>query len=127
MGVVRMKHHGIALVFSTVVVACGGNAPATIAPGFPLTAVRLGALADGSGKRVRDAVVLVQGDRIVRVGSGNGAVPRGATVMDLRPLTGIPGMIDVHTHMTYWRDKARPNGAGAPRSKDSVVMFSAEN
>jgi imidazolonepropionase-like amidohydrolase len=35
-------------------------------------------------------------------------------------------MIDVHTHMTYWRDKNNLQ-ATPPRSKDSVVMMAAEN
>jgi imidazolonepropionase-like amidohydrolase len=38
----------------------------------------------------------------------------------------LPGLIDAHTHMTYWRDKAIPRGP-SPRSKDSVVMMAAEN
>jgi len=32
-------------------------------------------------------------------------VPADARLIDLRPLTGIPGMIDVHTHMTFYWDK----------------------
>jgi imidazolonepropionase-like amidohydrolase len=48
--------------------------------------------------------------------------------MDLRRYTAIPGMIDVHTHMTYYRDKANdPLGRNPPRGKDSVVKMSAVN
>ena len=70
------------------------------------TAVRFGRLVDGKGKVVQDAVVLVEGDRIVKVGTGDGAVPPGAEVVDLRRYTGIPGLIDVHTHMTFYWDRA---------------------
>jgi len=43
----------------------------------------------------KDACVTVEGERITAVGAcGNGAV-------DLTRFTAIPGMIDVHTHMTY--------------------------
>jgi imidazolonepropionase-like amidohydrolase len=73
-------------------------------------------------------VVLISSDTIVRVGTGDGMIPHGAQVIDLRPLTGIPGLIDVHTHMTYWRDKANdPRGQRAPRARDSVVMAAAGN
>ncbi|MBC8089162.1 MAG: amidohydrolase family protein, partial [Phycisphaerae bacterium] len=60
------------------------------------------------------------------VSSGATAIPAGAQVVDLRRYTAIPGLIDVHTHMTYWRDKSNPT-AGSPRAKDSVVMVAAEN
>jgi imidazolonepropionase-like amidohydrolase len=82
---------------------------------------------DGSGRVIRDAVVLVAGDRIVGVASGERGIPSGATVTDLRRYTAIPGMVDVHTHMTYYRDKSDPLGRAAPRSKDSVVMAAFAN
>jgi imidazolonepropionase-like amidohydrolase/quercetin dioxygenase-like cupin family protein len=73
------------------------------ASGTPATAVRLAALHDGD-RSVSDAVVVVRGDRIEAVGSGDGAVPAGAKVIDLRPLHGVPGLVDVHTHVTFWYD-----------------------
>ena len=91
-----------------------------------LTALRFGAMVNASGRPVPDAVIIVQADTIVRIGSGAGAVPAGARVIDLRRYTAIPGLIDVHTHMTYWRDKANPTAPG-PRTKDSVVMAAVEN
>jgi len=91
-----------------------------------LVALRFGALVNPGDAPLRDAVVVVQGDTVVRVGTGAGAVPAGARVVDLRRYTAIPGLIDVHTHMTYWRDRARPNAPG-PRARDSVVAAAAEN
>ena len=70
------------------------------------TALRFGAVVTGVGPAIRDAVVVIEGDRIVRVGSGDRLVPAGADVIDLRPLTAIPGLIDAHTHMTYYWDPA---------------------
>lgn len=93
----------------------------------PVTALRFGSLVDGTGRVINDAVIVVSGERITAVGRGDKAIPAGAKITDLRQYTAIPGMIDVHTHMTYWRDKAHPTGIGAPRSKDSVVMLAAEN
>ena len=69
-----------------------------------VSAIRFGSLVDGTGRVIRDAVVVTQGDTIVSVGSGSGAVPRGAKVIDLRRYTGIPGLIDAHTHITYFWD-----------------------
>jgi imidazolonepropionase-like amidohydrolase len=70
----------------------------------PTKAIRFGSLIDGNGHVTKDAVVIVDADRITKIGTGNGAVPKNADVIDLRPLTAIPGMIDLHTHMTYYWD-----------------------
>lgn len=75
------------------------------APAQELTALRFGSLVDGRGGSTRDAVVVVRGDRIVTVGTGDAAVPSGAKVIDLRRYTAIPGLIDVHTHMSYYWDR----------------------
>ena len=69
------------------------------------TALRFAKMADGSGKSVGDAVIVVDGDKIVSVGSGAGAVPAGATVIDLRKYTAIPGLIDAHTHISWVWDE----------------------
>ena len=69
-------------------------------------AVRFGKLITGRGTPIQDAVVLIESDHITAIGSGAAAVPAEVNLIDLRPLTGIPGMIDVHTHMTFYWDKA---------------------
>lgn len=45
----------------------------------------------------RDQTVLVSGDRIT--GVGNVDIPEGATVIDLKGKTILPGLIDAHTHI----------------------------
>lgn len=105
-----------------------GSAADTLRPGA--RALRFAKLFDG-GAVLDDPVVVVSGERIVSVGSGEGAVPRDATVTDLRPLVAIPGLIDAHTHMTYWWDRApgtRPvGGGGTQRAPAELASAAMEN
>jgi imidazolonepropionase-like amidohydrolase len=93
-----------------------------------VTAIRFGRLVDGSGQVRQDAVVVVAGERITSVGTGNGAVPSGATVIDLRRYTGLPGLIDVHTHMTYYWDQTLGTRPWAQQGtvSDAVTVFLAQ-
>ncbi len=57
-------------------------------------------LFDGKSKAlVQNGVVVVQGDKIVNVGS-NLSVPDDARVIDLGGATLSPGFMDAHTHLT---------------------------
>ena len=65
----------------------------------PITAIRAGVLIDGTGAApVRNAIILVQGDRITAVGPSV-TIPKGATVVDLSERTVLPGFIDAHVHL----------------------------
>src|SRR5262245_41740697 len=71
----------------------GGPKPA-------VTALKSARLFDGKADElVHDGVVLVEGPKIVAVGSGL-SIPDGATVIDLGDATLSPGFIDAHTHLT---------------------------
>src|SRR5215469_4230226 len=70
-----------------------------------IKAVRFGRLWDGQGKLWTSAIVVVEGDRIKTVTSDATAIPAGAAVIDLAKYTGLPGLIDVHTHMTMYTDE----------------------
>ena len=62
-------------------------------------AIKAGRLIDGrGGKVVVNAVILIQGERIVAVGSDT-QIPDGAQVLDLSNATVLPGLIDCHTHI----------------------------
>jgi imidazolonepropionase-like amidohydrolase len=90
-------------------------------------AIRFGRLWDGT-KIVNDAVVSIDGDRVVSVGSGNAAVPKGAEVVDLRKYTGLPGLIDLHTHITYfWDGKPGTNPRGQRRLPAVTVYLAQGN
>src|SRR4029077_11662626 len=67
--------------------------------------VRFGRLWDGEGKLGANAIVIVEGERIRNVTSDASAIPAGAQVIDLSRYTGLPGLIDVHTHMTMYTDE----------------------
>jgi imidazolonepropionase-like amidohydrolase len=71
----------------------------SIAPTHPV-AIRAAHLIDGRGGAPLDnPVVVITGDRITAVGA-NIPIPAGATVIDLGSATLLPGLIDVHTHVT---------------------------
>ena len=88
-------------------------------------AIRVGRLWDGV-RVVDDAVVVVEGDRIVRVGAGAGDVPDRAEVVDLRRYVGIPGLIDVHTHMTYYWDRQPGTRPLGQRRRPAVTVYLAQ-
>ena len=67
-------------------------------------AVKFGKLWDGHGT-IANAVVIVENDKIQSV-DANGTIPTGAEIIDLSRYTGMPGMIDLHTHLTYYWDPA---------------------
>jgi imidazolonepropionase-like amidohydrolase len=90
-------------------------------------AIKAGRLVDATGKVVTNAVIVVENDRIVSVGTG--APPAGAEVIDLRRYSVIPGLIDLHTHMTYFWDRTpgtKPLGQ-ARRPAGVTVVLAAEN
>jgi len=111
---------------TVALLALGGALGAQTTPA--LTAVRFGSLVDGTGRVVRDAVVIISADTVVRVGTGAGAVPRGATVIDLRRYTGIPGLIDAHTHISYYWDQTPGTDPWqqSGRRRSQVTVFLAQ-
>jgi imidazolonepropionase-like amidohydrolase len=62
--------------------------------------VKAARLIDGRGGAVvSPAMVRIEGERIAEVGSRL-AIPKGARVLDLGGATLLPGLIDLHTHLT---------------------------
>jgi imidazolonepropionase-like amidohydrolase len=74
------------------------------------TAITGGTLVDGAGNPpVANGLVLIENDRIVYAGPASGArIPDGAAVVDAEGCTVLPGLMDVHVHIsmsapTDWR------------------------
>jgi imidazolonepropionase-like amidohydrolase len=70
------------------------------------TAIHFGKLIDGTGKVATNVLVVVKDGRIVSVDSREAMPPAGTAIVDLSRYIGLPGLIDVHTHMTYYWDQA---------------------
>ena len=101
-------------------------------PGPPVIAVRAARLIDGRGAApIAPAVVLIRGDRIESVGAGL-PIPAGARLIDLGGATLLPGLIDLHTHLTstgvHWEDellKTTPGQAALHGARNALVTLTA--
>lgn len=86
-----------------LLVAAAPAAPAEDAPP-PVTVLRAAAMIDVlEGVSIADPVVVIEGGTIRAVGTADDPpeVPAGARTVDLAGLTLLPGLIDLHTHLTY--------------------------
>jgi imidazolonepropionase-like amidohydrolase len=70
-----------------------------------LKAVKFGKLWDAHGKLWTNAIVLIEDDKIKSVTTNPSDIPPHAQIIDLSRFTGLPGLIDVHTHMTNYTDE----------------------
>jgi imidazolonepropionase-like amidohydrolase len=88
-------------VITVLAAVLGAAALSTTAADAGTVAVTADKLVDvASGKELdRPQVIIVDG-RITRVGTQGDAVPAGATRVDLPGVTLLPGLIDMHTHLT---------------------------
>jgi imidazolonepropionase-like amidohydrolase len=66
------------------------------------TYIRAGQLVDVVDGRLRsNQIIVIRGDRIRRVGASSSIdIPVGANVIDLSNATVLPGLIDMHVHLT---------------------------
>src|SRR5712672_191873 len=68
-------------------------------------AVRFGKLWDGKGKVLTNAIIVIDGGKIRASTTDASAIPPGVETIDLSKYSGLPGLIDMHTHMTFYTDE----------------------
>ncbi len=74
-----------------------------------LSGARVITMSDDSGGIIDDAVIVINGDRIVSVaGSDSQEIPAGAVTIDVTGKTIIPGLIDAHAHGSQGNDELVP-------------------
>ncbi len=82
-------------------------APTPVPAAAPLLVLINGTLIDGTGvDPIRDAVIVIQGERIIEVGPrGSITIPASAQIVDVEGATMLPGFFNAHVHGAYNADK----------------------
>lgn len=85
--------------------------------------IRAATVLDGRGGVLKNATVVVQGGKILRLGEEQGAV-----TYDLTGLTLMPGGIDTHVHLGWHFDSdGRIHRGAVPETPAQSVLYAAEN
>ena len=99
-----MKNLVLLLIFALLLSSFPVLAQQPQPQNLPVTVIRAGRLFDSeSGAFLPARDIIVKGNMIETVGE-NLPVPAGASVVDLRKYTVLPGLIDAHTHLLYLED-----------------------
>src|SRR5437764_2275235 len=126
----RLRRFGnslLALLLLLSLPTCTRTQNATTQTRAALLALRAARMFDPtSGQTLKDAVIIVEGDKVAAVGAGL-SIPRDAKVIDLGDVTVLPGLIDAHTHMTYHFDKSGHFGLTVDDSTDVTLKYAEEN
>ncbi len=100
---------------------------ATVAPDSGAVALRCGALIDGvSGEARGPTTVVIVGGRITDVSPG-AVVPEHVRVLDLADYTCLPGLIDMHTHLTDRPGDTADLSVYYRRTMDEQLVLAREN
>ena len=124
-----MRIRSIMLVLAGCCFASGAQAQTPTVATVPKTeaviAVKAARMIDvRNGNVVERAVVLIAGERITDVGTGL-AIPAGAKIIDLGSATLLPGLMDMHTHLTADPDQVGYAGIGI--SVPRQALYGARN
>jgi imidazolonepropionase-like amidohydrolase len=114
----RLSGFAVLLAFAAAMPAAAQDAT---------TVIHTSKLLDGKGAAMSNADIVVVNGRITRVGPA-AAVPKGARVIDLRGRTVLPGLIDVHSHLTwYFNRKGRYHTRGDGDTPIESILAAAAN
>ena len=104
----------------TAALAAASNLPAADAPPPARVALKAARMIDGKSDRaIAPAVVLIENDRIVAAGSSV-AIPAGTRVIDLGGATLLPGLIDMHDHLTAVPQMSGYQGLGVSIPREAL-------
>src|ERR1035441_4436566 len=83
-----------------------------------VVAIRGARVIDGTGAPAQPATVIIRGARIEAVGA-DAAIPAGARMVEAAGETLIPGLFDLHTHLSA----SAVTGAGADWGKNLIAYL----
>jgi imidazolonepropionase-like amidohydrolase len=90
----------LSLVASLAILACGADAQES-----KLSIIRAGGLIDGSGKAARrDVIIVIRDERIAEIRDPTPEDVADSGLCDLSGYFVLPGLIDVHSHLTLSHD-----------------------
>jgi len=116
------REHAAAIALLTLLLVAAGGADAVSQTGSGRILVRPGRVLDvRTGEMRSDQVVVVEGDRIARVApSAEVTAGAGDTTIDLPETTLLPGLIDMHTHLTYDLEYLGYAGLGISTAREAL-------
>ena len=116
----------LVLLFALLLRSESAASQATPGTSAQLTVIRAGTLIDGvSDTARRNQVIFVRGERIEKVADASAAIPPEAKLIDLSNATVLPGLIDAHTHIFLWGEKAEKGGYDANILKAGIALRAA--
>ena len=96
------------LAFLAAAALCFASPAATqtaAQPAEPVTVIHAGTIIAEPGRPpMRDSTIIVRGGKIAEVRAGFADIP-GAEIVDLRGSTVLPGLIDMHVHLSGLEDR----------------------
>jgi imidazolonepropionase-like amidohydrolase len=111
----------LAILSAAAITATAGSPQQTPQQAVHQTAVRAARLLDvKAGVTIDHPVVVIEGERIVSVGHN---VPPGAELIDLGEVTLLPGLFDMHTHLSVGSSvKVKAVGAFFATPADNTIQ-----